>query len=102
MTPRTPVDIGSLIYYRPDLHGGRPCLAGTGMTVHAVAAYRNMGMDAEEIQAEFPDLDVSLIYAALAYYFANRDQIDAELVADQTLVEELAARYPNGWTRDGA
>src|SRR5947209_4409948 len=98
MATSTPVDISTLIYSRPDLHGGRPCLAGTGMTVHGVVAFHvQQGMSAEEIQAEFPDLHLSLFYAALAYYYANQAQIDAELEADSQLYEELAARYPNGW-----
>jgi hypothetical protein len=29
-----------------------------------------------------PDIPLSHIHAALAYYLANRDQIDAELAAD--------------------
>lgn len=97
----TPVDIGTLIWSRPDLHSGRPCLAGTGMTVHGVVAFHvQQGMSAEEIQAEFPDLDISLFYAALAYYYANKAQIDADLEADSQLYQELAARYPNGWCPD--
>jgi uncharacterized protein (DUF433 family) len=99
MASTAPVDIGTLIYSRPDLHSGRPCLAGTGMTVHAVAVLYKHGMSAEEIQADFPDLDISLFYAAITYYLANRAQIDADLEADEKLYEELAAKYPNGWRR---
>jgi uncharacterized protein (DUF433 family) len=96
----TPVDIGTLIYSRPDLHSGRPCLAGSGMTVHAVVIRYRRGMSAEEIQDQFPHLDISLFYAALTYYFANRAQIDADLDADARLFDELEARYPNGWGPD--
>ncbi len=100
MTTSTPVDIGTLIYSDPELHSGRPCLAGTGMTVHAVADLYNQGMSAEQIQAEFPDLDLTLFYAAITYYLANRARIDADFAADQALYDELAARYPNGWRRE--
>ncbi|HLZ70602.1 MAG TPA: DUF433 domain-containing protein [Dehalococcoidia bacterium] len=100
MTTSTPVDIGTLIHSDPELHSGRPCLAGTGMTVHAVAARYKRGMSAEEIQDSIPDLDLTLFYAAITYYLANRARIDAELAADQALGEELAARYPNGWGRE--
>ncbi len=100
MTTSTPVDIGTLIHSDPELHSGRPCLAGTGMTVHAVAGMYLDGMSAEQIQAEFPDLDLTLFYAAITYYLANRARIDAELAEEQALYDELAARYPNGWRRE--
>ena len=57
-----------------------------------------MGSSAEEICAQNSDLDPSLFYAALAYYFANRDQVDAELEADRAKGEQLAAEYPKGIT----
>jgi len=102
MTTSTPVDIGALFYSDPERHSGRPCLAGTGMTVHAVAARYSTGMSAEEIQDQFPDLDLSLFYAAITCYLANRARIDAEMAEDRALYDELAARYPNGWGRENA
>ena len=96
MAAQTPVDIGRLIYSKPGVGGGRPCLAGTGMRVQAVVGYYKRGMSAEEILDEFPDLDLARIYAALAYYYANKVQIDAEIAADARLYDKLAARYPHG------
>jgi hypothetical protein len=70
------------------------------MSVHAVAVRHQEGMSAEQILDQFPDLDLSRIHAALAYYYANREQIEAELEAGRRLGEELAAKYPHGWTRE--
>lgn len=98
MATNTPVDIGRLIHSRPDLHDGRPCLAGTGMTVHAIAARHLDGMSAKEILDDFPHLDLARIHAALAWYYANRQRIDAEIEADEALYDEMAAKYPHGWT----
>lgn len=100
MTTKTTVDIGSLIYSRPDLHSGRPCIADTGMTVHAIAVRHMQGMSAEEILEHFPDLDLARIHAALAYYFANREQIEFDLEEDRLIGLEMAAKYPHGWTRE--
>ncbi len=100
MRARALVPIGRLIVSRPDIHGGRPCLAGTGMTVHAVAARHLRGMSAQDILEEFPDLDLGRIHAALAYYYANKIQVDADLAAARQLGDELAAKYPHGWTRE--
>ena len=100
MATKAPVNIGRLIHSRADLHNGRPCLAGTGMTVHAVAARHMQGMSAKEILDQFPHLDLSRIHAALAYYYANKEQIEVELAADARLHDTLAAKYPHGWTRE--
>ena len=89
----TPVDIGRLIYSQPDLHGGRPCLAGTGMTVHAIARRYLQGEQAEDIAADLPDIRLSHIYAAVAYYLANRERIDAELAEDQAEAGRLFAAW---------
>ncbi len=94
--PATTLD--SLLVSRPGYREGRPCLRGTGLTVHSVAAAYLLGYSAEEICAQNPDLDPSLFYAALAYYFANRERIDAELEQDRVEGERLAAEYPEGIT----
>ena len=94
--PRT--KLSDLLVTRPGYRRGRPCLRGTGLTVHAIAAAYLMGLSAEEIWQQNPDLDRSLFYAALAYYFANREQIEADLERDEKDGERLAAKYPNGIT----
>lgn len=94
----TKVDIGKLIVSRPGVKGGRPCLAGTGMMVRTVAVARIFhGMSPEQILDEFPHIDLARIHAALAYYYANKAEIDADLEADRQLGEELSAKYPRGW-----
>jgi uncharacterized protein (DUF433 family) len=82
VTTHPPIDIGTLIYSDPQFRHGRPCIAGTGMSVHAVASRYLDGQTAEQIAADVPDIPLSHIHAALAYYLANRDQIDAELAAE--------------------
>ena len=79
MAAGTPVDIGTLIYSNPSFRNGRPCIAGTGMSVHAVAARYRQGQSVDEIAADIPDIPLSHIHAALAYYLANRERVDAEL-----------------------
>lgn len=67
------------------------------MTVHAVAPLQEQGLRAEEIQAEFVDLDLSLIHAALAFYLVNRAQIEADWAADANLEAKLTAAHPEVW-----
>ncbi|HLF79361.1 MAG TPA: DUF433 domain-containing protein [Dehalococcoidia bacterium] len=96
MASKATTELGTLLVSRKGYRDGRPCLRGTGMTVHQVAAAHMMGYSAEEICAQNPDLDPSLFYAALAYYFANREQVEADIEADAREYDELAKRYPNG------
>lgn len=47
------------------------------------------GANDEKIRVAYPDLTLAQLYAALAYYYDNREEIDAELVADSTWAESL-------------
>lgn len=86
----TVTDIGSLIYSRPGLHGGRPCIAGTGVTVRRIAVLQNMGESPEEIAANFGRLSLAQVHAALAYCYATKAEIDADLEAEEREYDALA------------
>ena len=60
----------------------RMCIKGTATTVHRIARWWRTGMTADDIAAEFPHLSLAGVHAALAYYFANREQIDSEIEAE--------------------
>ncbi len=79
----TTIDIGTLIIATPETCGGRPRIAGTRMTVQNIAMDYKTGMSAEEIAQEYPHLTLAQIYTALAYYHANKDQIEADILAYQ-------------------
>lgn len=89
------VELSSLLEKTPDFRQGRPCLRGTGITVHNVAGYYRLGHTAEEMAKDNPDLEPSLFHAAVAYYLANRHQIDAEIDADTVLGRQLADLSPH-------
>ena len=61
------IDIGTMIMSSPEIRGGRPRVAGTGMTVMRIAGWYKLGLSPEEI-ADQIGLSVAQIYAALAYY----------------------------------
>ena len=90
MTTSTSVDIGSLIRKTPGILNGAPCIAGTRMPVRAIAAMYNDGMSVDEIDDAYEHLDLAGIFAALAYYFANRAEIDADLADEQRAYDEGA------------
>jgi len=75
------VDIGTMITSSPEIRGGRPRVAGTGVTVMRIAGWYKLGFTPEEIARKI-DLSLAQIYAALTYYHANREAIDADLDAE--------------------
>jgi uncharacterized protein (DUF433 family) len=77
------VEIGTLIDRDPGIRGGRPKIAGTGLTVSRIAGWYKMGMTPEEIALEYPHLTLAQVHAALAYYHANRDEIEADIALEQ-------------------
>lgn len=84
------VDIGTLIVSSPELRGGRPRVAGTGLTVMRLAGWHRLGCTPEDIVRK-TGLSLAQVHAALAYYHANREVIDADLEAEATLYNQLAA-----------
>jgi len=75
----TLTDIGSLIAQTPGVCGGRPCISGTAVSVRRIAGWYKQGETPEEIADQYGHLTLSQVFAALTYYHANRDAIDAEL-----------------------
>ncbi len=79
----------------PGVAGGKPRIAGHRITVHDVAVWHErMGMSADEIATEY-DLTLADIYAALAYYFDHREEIDSDIDQDQSFVKDLRHRSPS-------
>jgi len=77
-------EIGSLIDRDPKIRGGRPKIAGTGLTVSRIAAWYKMGMTPDEIALEYAHLSLAQVHAALAYYHVNRDEIEADLAQEES------------------
>lgn len=94
-------DLNSLLVAREGYRQGRPCLRGTGMTVHTLAAGLLRGATVQELFEENSDLDPSLIHAALAYYFANKEQIEADLERDAAEGAQLARQTRHGGSAEG-
>ena len=74
--------LDNLLTRTPGVCGGRMRIDGTRITVHRIAVLYKQGQNAEEIAQTYPHLSLSQVYAALAFYHANRDEVEAELSAD--------------------
>ncbi len=78
-----PIDIGTLITKSPKIGQGRAVIAGTRVTVIGVIGLHKGGIMPEEI-ARRKYLTLAQVHAALAYYYANQQQLDNELGEEQT------------------
>ncbi len=81
----TTVDIGTLIICSADVRGGRPRVAGTGVTVQRIVGWYQLGLSPEEIAERIGHLSLAQVHAALAYYHANREEIRAAIAQDQAV-----------------
>lgn len=84
-------DIGELIARNPEIRQGRPILVGTGVSVRSVAVRYKRGLTPEQIAASYGHLSLAQVYAAFAYYHANRDEIEADLAGEDQLYDRLVS-----------
>ena len=77
--------INTLLVSSPDVCGGRLRIDGTRITVNQIVTLYKRGYNAELIADQYPNLTMAQVYAALAYYHANQGEIEADLVAEESL-----------------
>ena len=93
-TPPLPL-IREHIVVMPDRCGGKPHIAGRRIKVQDIALWHErLGMSPDEIVAEYPDITLADVYAALAYYCDHRETIGADIRADNQFVADLFAHAP--------
>ena len=97
----TITDIGTLIVRSSRVRGGQPYIAGTGITVRRIASWYKRGIDPEEIADRIGHLTLAQVYAALAYYHANRESIEADLATEDAKAEALEQQHSHALRRSG-
>jgi uncharacterized protein (DUF433 family) len=86
-------EIGTLLIRSPDVCGGRLRIDGTRMTVNQLVVCYKQGYTPEEIADQYPHLTLAQVYTALAYYHANREEIEADLAAEKTEADRPEQNY---------
>jgi uncharacterized protein (DUF433 family) len=61
------MNLESLIIVTPGIRSGKPCIAGTRITVYDILEYLAGGMSEQEILQDFPVLRLEHIKASLAF-----------------------------------
>lgn len=80
---------------RPGVLGGKPCISGRRIAVeHIVIGHERLGDSADKIASEY-DLELADVYAALAYYFAHRDEIDRSIREGEDFARRLREATPS-------
>jgi uncharacterized protein (DUF433 family) len=78
----------------PGVVGGKARIAGHRVRVlDIVVWHEKRAMSPDEIVAMFPGITLADVHAALAYYFDNRDEIEAEFVKEAELADSLKNRF---------
>lgn len=64
--------------------GGKPHISGHRVRVQDIAVWHEkLGLSADEILIQIPSLTFSDVYAALSFYFDNKEQIDKDIRDEQ-------------------
>ena len=89
----TTVDIGTLIVRTPGTLAGRPRIDGTRIGVNTIVLEIEAGASPEQLVSEdyWPYLTLAQVYAALAFYHANKAEIDDFIAEENRLYVEMAA-----------
>ena len=80
----------------PDVCGGKPRIAGHRIKVQDIVIWHEkLGMSADEIVSNYPSINLSDVYAALAYYHDHLEDIRQHIKEDEEYVRELQAKTPS-------
>ncbi len=79
----------------PGTRVGKPRISGTRITVaDIVLMHRRMGRALEEISGTF-DLPLPAVYAAMAYYYENKAEVDESLDQEEAFAEAFRNNNPS-------
>ena len=92
--------IGSLLVKSPEVCGGRLRFDGARITVNQIVVWYKRGYSPEEIADQYPQLTLAQVYTALAYYHANREEIEADLEAERIEADQLEQEHRHSARRD--
>jgi uncharacterized protein (DUF433 family) len=80
----------------PGVCGGKPRIAGHRIRVQDIAVWHELeGLSADEIVAQYPQLSLGDVYAALTYFHDHREEIRQSMKEDEEFVKQLQAKTPS-------
>lgn len=83
------------IHFVEGAGGPKPCIVGTRIRVVDVLGWHeDLGWSADKIVEEFPQLTQADVYAALAYYWDHKEELDRKMAEDAAEDEEAMKKDP--------
>ncbi len=87
-----------LIVSNPKVRSGRPIIVGTTLTVEDIAITMIYHQQDPDGIAEWYNLSLAQVHAALAYYYTHKEEIDASMRQRRQMAEEykekrIGSRY---------
>ena len=80
----------------PGMSGGKPHIAGHRIRVMDIVLWHNnLGWSPDEIVSQFPQLTLADVYAALAFYWDHKKEIEAEIRRAEEVEEKARFRHPS-------
>jgi uncharacterized protein (DUF433 family) len=74
--------------------GPKARIAGHRIGVEDIAVWHEkLGMSPDEIVYNYPTITLADVYAALAYYWDHRDEIEQAIAGEKAFVEEFRKHY---------
>ena len=85
----------TLLVSSPNVCGGRLRIDGTRVTVNQIVILYKQGYTPEDIADQYLHLSFAQVYTALAYFHANKEEIEADLDVEK----EEAIRLEREFTK---
>lgn len=92
-TMKSTIDISSLIVPAPESYAGRPQISGKELFVEQIATLSKEGLSAQQIKEEYSCVTLAEVHAALAYYYANYEQIEDFLAEETATYQQLSLSF---------
>lgn len=73
----------------PEVCGGRARIAGHRIRVQDIVFWTEQGQSPDQIVADFPQISLADVYAALTYYHDHREEIDRQIREDDDFVNQM-------------
>ncbi len=84
------------IVSKPGVCGNKPCIAGTRIRVQDIYVWHELnGLTPDEIVFQFPHLTMGDVYAALAYYWDHRADIQQQMDEETRLYQRMKQKNPS-------
>ncbi len=88
--------ISEHIEITPGVCGGKPRIAGHRIKVEDIVIWHEkMGLSPDEIVSQYPTITLADVYAALAYYHDNFEEIRQQIQEDEEFAREMQQKTPS-------